>query len=188
MKKHPSDQQLADLFESLRSVNLKQLERRLAAALERDRRGGSSRPDSMPTRASGAGGSGGGAELTAVESAANVLTFGKVRDPLHDEVVTAVRAVETATSNLYGAQNVLDRLAAQFEDRALVPVHCEPCKAAGLVHEADFFHTSAGGRLDREYDLCSAVYSLAIRTGELPDSDAIRQHARTGRWRQRIAA
>lgn len=169
----PSKHEINDQIRQLRKINWSDLERRLTAALDRDRTG-STRPDGYP--AGTLGGGRGSAELTSTESAAEQRAFGRTTDPLRLHVEHAVAALTQAvdaTTKLTARLDTIDRLAS--------PVEPEPCEACARfatnreIHghriEDMILFTDSNGRLDRHWRLGSWCYDQVRRSGEIPTED-----------------
>jgi hypothetical protein len=155
---------------------------RLAAAIERERRVGSSLPDGMP--ASSLGGSGGGTGPTIVVDGERVpvtsveaAVFARAnpqRDKEADAVRDALRALEDAVEALRRLRHRLDLVDAVRSDDDLTP---EPgCWAMARVDVWEPIHrkTFHGGE---ERALGRFAYDFLRRTGRLPSLPECKAHA-----------
>lgn len=182
---NPTDRQVRDLCETLRKTDWRDVQKRLLAAMDRDRRGGGKlEPDGYPSTTT-PGGSG-GAELTSVESAVERRVYGKPeRDHLHHNLTTALDMLEQACMSRNAIHNRLALIDQQLEQAPLTVEHCELCNEAGVQHGWDHYG-DMDGFLPRPMHLCSSVYGYVYKRGEKPTHDQIRSYAMTGRWRLRV--
>lgn len=165
---YPTAEQLTSWADTLTRTNWTKLASRLATAIDRDRRGGSTIPDGYP--ASTTGGSGGTAELTPTEAAANARIEGNARDEHHDRTTNAVGYLDQLMLSKAALETMLDRI----EARAAHVDGIEP----GCSH-----HLAHGYHEDRyRGDLCRDCYEFKLRYGCIPPGQLVHDKARGIRW------
>jgi hypothetical protein len=182
---YPTRAQLARYVTALRQADWVAVERRLAAALQRERAG---------TVASDGWGRGrdfnarGGTTLgdpTGSASLGRLTPPGSRADPHAHLTRAALRALTDAVEakdRLVTHLTALTSLITHDDDQ--VP-ECEPCRAGGIHHPAVRWG-DVGGRLPEPVNLCLATYEYVRRHGALPAPADCARHDASGRWRVRI--
>lgn len=209
MSRLPTPVAVEHLFDGLRSLNRRpntptlaqrdsklvdSLQRRMLAALERDRTG-TVTPDGYPSVTGGGGSRWNGSSST--ERAAVALADGDTgRDWHHELLERATTALNSAVTNLNTLRAALDSLDDLTSDAPPAPRTCQHCTAHLPKSHARVVHRrgTVGDRLTVALDLCEPCYLFVWRStrpgsqaGLLPDGDQIRHHDETGKWRVRVA-
>lgn len=183
----PTDQQIHELVERLRTTDWRNLELRLKADLRRDR-SGTTNADGYPASTLTGGG---GNELTSVESAAERRIAGTARgDKIRNHLEHAVGFLEQAAASTGALTNRLDAIDQLIDPDTIDRKVCESCAQGAPNPQAPEHYGSVNGRLTRPMHLCGPCYDFVFRyeprdQARLPTVDELKQHDLTGRWRAR---
>lgn len=172
-------------FAALRRVDWALIERRLAAALVRER-AGSVVPDGYPSGGGNGRSSGAVADPTGRVATDRLSDAIWLKDAHRKHTLKAcaeLDALMTSFNRLEGHLTQITRLINPNEAR--MP-DCVPCAAAG-VHHTSIHWGTVGGRLAEPTHVCAKVYEFVRRHHRLPTSAEASNHDRTGRWRVRTA-
>lgn len=189
LTRKPRDKRLPDL------TLADSIERRLAAAVNRDR-SGSVVPDGFPAGTLGGGGGQRGNAST-VEAAVLALAQGVAgRDRHHELTVLAVQSLEATVENAQRCLSALASLDDLVSDTVAPTVRtCSHCTGKrGPDSDRSVYATgTVGDRLERSIALCDACYGFVTQTapagshtGYLPSEQQIADHEQRGRWRIRM--
>jgi hypothetical protein len=187
----PTTQQIREYCARIRRFDIDDIERRLLAALERDK-AGTTIADGYPS--STMPGGGGGAELTSVESAAERRIAG-TKDSVRAHLEHAYGYLEQAAISQGALGNRLDAAEREMSpDPSMVDVKvCESCAQGAPEPRRPEHYGTVNGRLPVNTHLCGACYDFVQRyeprnEARLPSVEEIAQHHLTGRWRARRTA
>lgn len=185
----PTPQQISEDADRIRAIDVRDMERRLKAAIARDK-AGTTTADGFPS--STLPGGHGGSELTSVESAASRRLSRRDDDPAHRNLEYAVGYWQQAASSLNAAYNMLDLAEKAMAAPTTIVKACESCVAAERQDPQPPTHTSTvAGRLSTDRDLCDDcywfIYRLPVDEGRFPSVEEMARYVLTGKWRQRVS-
>ena len=169
--------------ESLRTCDWRDIERRVLAALERDR-AGSTVPDGHSMGGQGNGEGESRTELHAMARTARAFP----RDELHSHVEHLWAFLQQAAQSTDAVRFRLHRIDVLTKDAPVNRRACECCEAAEIRdavtnrHPAPAHYGNVGGRLDANMHLCDLCYAFVVRHGRPPSAEERRRHDMTGRW------
>lgn len=200
----PTDHALRHLLDSLDALHRRprdrsipdptlyaNIERRLAAAVRRDRTGDTTR-DGYPSGTLG----GGGRSQTSSSTETHALSPAE-RDRHHELTARACLALEDAVANIQHLMSALNSIDDLTSDQGPAPRTCAACTGHRPLHgdQAVAHRGTVGDRLPRATDLCKAcwryverAYPAGCHNAEPPTPDAIAWHDEHGYWRIRTAA
>lgn len=186
----PNVQQIHDWGDRARKAarDLDKLERRLIAALDRDKAGTTVADGYPSTTMSG----GGGSELTSVESAASRRIAG-TKDEVRNALERACGYLEQFATSGGAFINSLEKAEKLMNpDKETVVTICDSCGMSPNPRPPEHYGT-VNGRLTESKNLCGACYDFVARfeprtESRLPSEEEILRHHLTGRWRARRTA
>jgi hypothetical protein len=180
----PLARAVLDNLDSLDKLDKVKLRNTIVEALHRFEAGHPKR-DGYP-----GGGSGGGGELTGVESATESRVFGRgQRDPVHLQTTRAAGQLIAGVGGLLECLGALAVLAKLLEEAPLDSPACDLCIEHGLPVPRgwDTFGT-VGNRLPVPRHLCNPHRWFIEDNGKPPSAEQSIHHYQRGSWKIRVAS
>jgi hypothetical protein len=180
----PLARAVLDSLESLDKLDKAKLRNTIIEALHRFEAGHQKR-DGYP-----GGGSGGGGELTGVESATEARVFGRAqRDPVHLQTTRAARELIAGVGGLLECIGALKVLTVLLDEAPLDSPACDLCIEHGLPEPRGWdTYGTVGGRLPNPRHLCNPHRWFIEDNGVVPTRDQSLHHYSKGSWKIRVAS